>query len=158
MVRPGKGGEVWLGIASHCCPLQSAARQGNVKQKKGGAENIRPSNKIKAGTECKIKPSEQELWELSKAAVLVYNAGFCNVYKFINLHKDCPVPALIETLKAVVKYKPREPWAYGTKVLDIESGKFYAEKNIEEHKKIKAEEKQGLKGFKSVLKEILEKI
>ena len=113
------------------------------------------TSKIKVAEGCRYKPSREELWTISCLAVQMRGSIFPHVYKFINTHKDCPAPVLIEALKGITKYKPDEPWGYGEKIVREQTKNFNAEKNIEEGKKFK---KMSLKPFKEALKEILEKL
>lgn len=58
-----------------------------------------------------------------------------------------PAPVIIEALRGIVKYKPKDPWAYATKILNEQTKNFNAGKNLEEHERIKTDEKAGVKGI-----------
>lgn len=112
--------------------------------------------KLKVAEQCKHKPTRDEMWEIACLCVQLYDRIFPQVYKFANSYKRAPAQAIIKTLKAIAKYEPDDCWAYGVKVLDIESGKFFAGKNTEEHERLKKEDKEGVKSFKNILKGIVE--
>lgn len=113
-------------------------------------------SKLKVAEQCRYKPTRDEMWEIACLCVQLYDKIFPQVYQFANANKRAPAEAIIKTLKAIAKHKPEFPWPYGMKILDIESAKFYAGKNTEEHERIKKEEKEGVKSFKNILKGIVE--
>lgn len=96
-------------------------------------------SKIKAGSKSRYKPTQDELWQIASIAVQMRDKLFPKVYQFINNHTSIPAPVMIETLKSVAKYQPKEPWAYGKRVMAILERDFNAGKNIEEHERLKKE-------------------
>lgn len=112
-------------------------------------------SKIKVAEECRYKPTRDEMWTISCLSVQMKESIFPHVYKFINSNKDAPAPVLIEALRGIVKYKPKDPWAYATKIVNEQTKNFNAGKNIKEHERVKKEEAQGMKGFGNILKKIL---
>ena len=120
--------------------------------KTGQGARAMMNNKIKPASKCKIKPTQDELWRIATKAVYLQKETFPEVYKFVNTHKAVPAPVMIEVLRSIIKHKPTDPWAYGVKIIKIQSPNFYMAEHTKRHNEQKLFQSAG-----DILREILER-
>jgi hypothetical protein len=119
---------------------------------KGQGSRGMNNNRIKPASKCKIKPTQDELWRIASKAALLQKEIFPYIYKFINAHKNVPAQVMIEVLRAIIRHKPDDPWAYGVKITKIQMPNFYIAEHVKQHNEQKLFQSAG-----DILREIMEK-
>lgn len=111
---------------------------------------------IKVSKKSKYKPTQDEIKKIAELCIKVKDI-FPQCYKFINTYQEAQAPAIIKTLEAIERYKPNgnSIWGYALQVLKNEYMNCNAEHNLKEHE---ANKKGDLKGFKEVLRGLLQSL